>query len=131
MGVEKFYDVILSDFFNVGYFFAYRRETIRVAGIDQVTQVMSHIAIGLVEAHFFELFNDDTALHFESLVAEGEAEHAVAFEPKCRFGILCRQAVIEVSEIVSCPRIVPPSGLLHCLVKVGNVYAATKHQMLK
>ena len=110
---------------------ANNRETIWVGSIDERTQVMAHITIRLIETHLLELFDNDIALHFKSLVTKCEGKHAVAFEPKRSFGIVGGQHIIKIGKVVACPRIVPPSGILYCSIKIRNIGRAAKHQMFK
>ena len=70
---------------------------------DQLSSIIGHFGLG-----FYSAF----------MVAE-----KVTIETH----ILCRNDIIKIGIIVARPRIVHPSGILDCAIKVGDVYRSTKH----
>ena len=92
---------------------------------------MSDITIRLVQVALLELLNDNMALHFQTLFAEIEGKHAVAFQPESRFYILLGKGDVVIGDVVVGPCIVLTSCVLHMCVIVGDVDGTSEHQVFE
>ena len=100
-------------------------------GICDTSQVMVYVAVRPVETLLLEFLDYHSALYPEGVLAEGRREHPVALEVQGSVEILCRKSVVEICEVVACPRVAASSGSLKFSVEIGNVRRTGKHEVLE
>ena len=88
---------------------------------------MPGVAVWFIEAGFFEFFDHYFALHIERSFVDAEGQHSVAFEPKCRFEVLGWHYFVECGVVIGGVGVVFPPGALKRIIKIGSVFASSKH----
>ena len=129
--VEKVFHFLQCSLSDVCDFLPDGRPAVRMRFVCQFTQQMRRIPVGLVQVALLEFLNHHLALHLQTLRAEIQTEHAVAFQPESRFHVLVRQGDVIICNVVVGPGIVLSSGILHGSVVVGDVEGTSEHQVLE
>src|SRR4051794_26400239 len=95
------------------------------------TKQKPDIAVRLVEITLFEFFDDDIALHLETLFRKSETHHAVALEPETCFEIIGRKSEIVICDVIIRECIVITAGKLKRSIIIGNIYGASEHKVFE
>ena len=87
---------------SIGYMTEFQsngRPTIRMLLVGKGSENMGDVAVWLIDIIEFEFLHHHLALYLERLWGESQRKHAVAFEPKGGFHILCRNDGIVVGVV--------------------------------